>query len=198
MSVLTLPGIRHLGMAGLRALSTAPYKSTRDLDEVAAIYDTFKDKRARQAIRHVVRAVVDWQGQIVTMADRAYLAEEMPMWVVWGRDDRVIPVRHANAAAAIAPNARVEVIRTPGTSRTRTTGAVRPDRARLRPHHRAGEVQPGAVPRAAQGRADRVRAALGLHHGVDTPQGGDHGHRPVYVSGVSRRLLRNLLNHRGR
>ena len=110
MSVLTLPGIRHLGMAGLRALSTAPYKSTRDLDEVAAVFDTFKDKRARQAIRHVVRAVVDWQGQIVTMADRAYLTEEMPMWVVWGRDDRVIPVRHANAAAAIAPNARVEVI----------------------------------------------------------------------------------------
>ncbi|WP_243060751.1 alpha/beta hydrolase [Nocardioides sp. SR21] len=110
MSVLTLPGIRHAGMAGLRALSTAPYKATRDLDEVAAIYDTFKDRRARQAIRHVVRAVVDWQGQIVTMADRAYLTEEMPMWVVWGRDDRVIPVRHANAAAAVAPNARVEVI----------------------------------------------------------------------------------------
>ena len=110
MSVLTLPGIRHLGMAGLRALSTAPYRTTRDLDEVAAIFDTFKDKRARQAIRHVVRAVVDWQGQIVTMADRAYLTEEMPMWVVWGRDDRVIPVRHANAAAALAPNARVEVI----------------------------------------------------------------------------------------
>jgi alpha-beta hydrolase superfamily lysophospholipase len=44
------------------------------------------------------------------MADRAYLTEEMPMWVVWGRDDRVIPVRHANHAAAMAPNARVEVI----------------------------------------------------------------------------------------
>ena len=29
------------------------------------------------------------------MADRAYLTETMPMAVVWGRDDRVIPVRHA-------------------------------------------------------------------------------------------------------
>jgi len=110
MSVLTLPGIRHAGIAGLRALSAAPFKATHDLDEVADIYDTFKDRQARQAIRHVVRAVVDWRGQIVTMADRAYLTEEMPMWVVWGRDDRVIPVRHANNAAALAPNARVEVI----------------------------------------------------------------------------------------
>jgi alpha-beta hydrolase superfamily lysophospholipase len=57
-----------------------------------------------------VKAVVDWRGQIVTMADRAYLTEEMPMAVVWGRDDMVIPVRHANNAAAMAPRARVEVI----------------------------------------------------------------------------------------
>ena len=83
-----------------------PATSTRS----PSIYDTFKDSRRRQAIRHVVRAVVDWQGQIVTMADRAYLTEAMPMWVVWGRDDRVIPVRHASNAAALAPRARVEVI----------------------------------------------------------------------------------------
>ena len=44
------------------------------------------------------------------MADRAYLTEAMPMWVIWGRDDRVIPVRHADNVAALAPNARVEVI----------------------------------------------------------------------------------------
>ncbi len=110
MSVLTLPGVRHAGVAGLRALSSLPSSLTRDLDEVATIYDSFRDPKARHAVRHVVRAVVDWHGQIVTMADRAYLTEEMPMWVVWGRNDRVIPVRHANAAAEVAPNARVEVI----------------------------------------------------------------------------------------
>ena len=110
MSLLTLPGIRHLGVAGLRTLAAGPWKATHDLDEVARIFDGFKDKQARQAVRHVVRAVVDWRGQIVTMADRAYLTEEMPMWVVWGRDDRVIPVRHANNAAALAPRSRIEVI----------------------------------------------------------------------------------------
>jgi pimeloyl-ACP methyl ester carboxylesterase len=97
-------------MAGLRALAAAPWAATRDLDEVAKIYDSFKDPQARHAIRHVVRAVVDWHGQIITMADRAYLTEELPMCVVWGRDDRVIPVRHADQVATLAPNARVEVI----------------------------------------------------------------------------------------
>ncbi|GEP34286.1 hydrolase [Nocardioides szechwanensis] len=110
MGVLTLPGVRHLGVAGMRALAGTGWKATRDLDEVAEIYDSFKDPHARAAIRHVVRAVVDWKGQIVTMADRAYLTDEMPMAVVWGRDDRVIPVRHASNAAALAPKARIEVI----------------------------------------------------------------------------------------
>ena len=110
MGLMTLPGVRHLGMAGLRALSAAPLKHARDLDEVANIYDSFKDPYARHAIQHVVRAVVDWRGQIVTMADRAYLTEAMPMCVVWGRDDKVIPVRHADNVGELAPKARVEVI----------------------------------------------------------------------------------------
>ena len=110
MGLLTLPGLRHLGKAGLVALSRSGLKGTRDLDEVAEIYDSFRDPAARAAIRHVVSAVVDWRGQIVTMGDRAYLTEAMPMAVIWGREDRVIPVRHASNAAALAPNARVEVI----------------------------------------------------------------------------------------
>jgi pimeloyl-ACP methyl ester carboxylesterase len=110
MAALTVPGVRHLGKLGLQALSRTPLKHARDLDEVAEIYDSFKDPRSRHAIRHVVKAVVDWRGQIVTMADRAYLTEAMPMCVVWGRDDKVIPVRHATNVAMLAPLARVEVI----------------------------------------------------------------------------------------
>jgi len=110
MGLLTMPGVRHVGSAGLRALSRTGLKGFRDFDEVAEIYESFRDPASRAAIRHVVRAVVDWRGQIVTMADRAYLTEAMPMAVIWGRDDRVIPVRHASNAAALAPNARVEVL----------------------------------------------------------------------------------------
>lgn len=110
MGVLTLPVIRHVGTATMRAMAATGKRSLRDLREAADIYDSFKDPRTRAAIRHVVRAVVDWKGQIVTMADRAYLTEAMPMCVIWGRNDQIIPVQHAANAAALAPTARVEVI----------------------------------------------------------------------------------------
>ncbi|HXH77550.1 alpha/beta fold hydrolase [Nocardioides sp.] len=110
MGLLTLPGIRHVSTAGMRALAATGKVSLRDLAEVAEIYDSFKDRRSRAAIRHVVRAVVDWKGQIISMSDRAYLTDAMPMCVVWGRHDTTIPVRHASNAAALAPTARIEVI----------------------------------------------------------------------------------------
>ena len=79
MSVLTLPGIRHLETTALRALSSygpGPLrKYTRDLDEAASIVESWRDRRTRFAVRHLVRAVIDWRGQIVTMSDRAYLTE---------------------------------------------------------------------------------------------------------------------------
>ena len=110
MGLLTLPVVRHVGMAGMRALARTGMTATHDLDEVAEIYDSFKDPRARKAISHVVRAVVDTRGQLVTMVDRAYLTQAMPMLVVWGEQDMVIPVKHARTAAAVAPGAIVEVL----------------------------------------------------------------------------------------
>jgi pimeloyl-ACP methyl ester carboxylesterase len=110
MGVLSLPGLRHAATASMRVLAATGLSQLRDLDEVADIYDSFKDPDTRAAIRHVVRAVVDWRGQIVTMADRAYLTEAMPMCVVWGADDLVIPVDHASNARALAPTARVEIV----------------------------------------------------------------------------------------
>ena len=114
MGVLTLPGVRHVGKAGMQGLARTPLRITRDLGEVAEIFDSFKDPASRHAIRHVVRAVVDWRGQIVTMADRAYLTQAMPMAVVWGRDDTVIPVRHAANAEALGCDVRLEIIEDAG------------------------------------------------------------------------------------
>lgn len=110
MGVLSAPGLRHVTTATMRLLARTGVTQLRDLDEVADIYDSFKDPHTRAAIRHVVRAVVDWKGQIVTMADRAYLTEAMPMCVVWGADDLVIPVSHASNASALAPTARIEIV----------------------------------------------------------------------------------------
>jgi pimeloyl-ACP methyl ester carboxylesterase len=114
MGMATLPGVRHAAATALRTLATTGLPHTRDLDEVAAIYESFGDRKSRAAIRHVVRAVVDWRGQVVTMADRAYLTAAMPMCVVWGSRDDVIPVSHAERVRTLAPDATVEVVENAG------------------------------------------------------------------------------------
>jgi pimeloyl-ACP methyl ester carboxylesterase len=114
MAPLTMPGVRHVAAAAMRALKRTGIKEFRDFDEVATIYESFREYDARSAIAHVTRAVVDWRGQIVTMADRAYLTEAMPLCVIWGEDDRVIPASHASLAAELAPGARVELIANAG------------------------------------------------------------------------------------
>ncbi|QYJ05490.1 alpha/beta fold hydrolase [Nocardioides panacisoli] len=110
MRLLTQPGLRHLEGAALRALAPVAPAYTRDLAEAADILDSWRDRRTRFAIRHLVRAVIDWRGQVVTMSDRAYLTEAMPVAVIWGEDDRVLPVRQAEELSRIAPGARVEIV----------------------------------------------------------------------------------------
>ncbi len=119
---LTLPGagavigavsrrpLRPVVSGALRGMARSRLPHTRDLAEVAAIYEHLADPAARAAIRHVVRSVIDWRGQVVTMTDRAYLTRLMPMCVVWGEDDDVIPVDHAASAEAYAPGAEVHVL----------------------------------------------------------------------------------------
>ena len=110
MGVATLPGMRQVLTGALRTLARLPLTATRDLGEAAGIVDSFQDPAARRAIRHVVSHVVDLRGQVITMLDRAYLTEAMPLCVIWGADDMVIPPSHAEAVKDLAPGAQVHVI----------------------------------------------------------------------------------------
>jgi len=109
-----LPVPRHLVKAVLNGLAGTGVPQLRDFDEIALMLETWRDPATRRAIRHLVSNVVDLRGQIVTMRDRAYLTESMPMCVIWGSDDAVLPVLHAEYAAEIAPTATVEVISNAG------------------------------------------------------------------------------------
>jgi pimeloyl-ACP methyl ester carboxylesterase len=114
MGAATLPGIRHAITESLRTLHRIPTRVTRDFGEAADIIDSFQDPATRRAIQHVVSHVVDWRGQVITMLDRAYLTEAMPMCVIWGADDLVIPATHAQAVTEMAPGARVHIVRNAG------------------------------------------------------------------------------------
>ncbi len=117
----TLPGsgvaLRLLGLDPVRrplvelinAVGSTGLPMTQDLHALAEAYDDLADPAAQRAFLHVLRAAVDWRGQVITSLDRAYLAEHMPSMVVWGERDLVIPVKHARAAHAVLPGSRLEI-----------------------------------------------------------------------------------------
>jgi pimeloyl-ACP methyl ester carboxylesterase len=126
LRALTVPGA-SLGLAAaasppsrlaarvvLRRLAASGLPYTADLRGLVEVLEAMKEGASRGAFLHVLRSAVDWRGQVVTMADRAYLAAGMPTCIVWGDQDTVIPGRHAEAARLVLPAARVEVIRAAG------------------------------------------------------------------------------------
>jgi pimeloyl-ACP methyl ester carboxylesterase len=58
--------------------------------------------------------VVDGRGQFVTMLDRSYLVKSVPVQVIWGQEDPVIPVTHARAAHEAMPGSRLEIFEKSG------------------------------------------------------------------------------------
>jgi pimeloyl-ACP methyl ester carboxylesterase len=81
----------------------------RDSEHLSRVIDGMPDAAARGAFARTLRSVVDWRGQVVTMRDRAYLTEDVPVMLIWGDRDGVIPVRHAQLAADAMSNAELHV-----------------------------------------------------------------------------------------
>jgi hypothetical protein len=52
---------------------------------------------------------VDWRGQVVTMLDRCYLTQSVPVQLIWGKRDSVIPVSHARMAHSAMPGSLLEI-----------------------------------------------------------------------------------------
>jgi alpha-beta hydrolase superfamily lysophospholipase len=80
-----------------------------DLTNVLRILDDLPEPTASAAFSRTLRAVVDWRGQIVTMLDRCYLTEAVPVQIIWGSKDVVVPVQHALMAHAAMPGSRLEI-----------------------------------------------------------------------------------------
>jgi pimeloyl-ACP methyl ester carboxylesterase len=112
--LLNLPVMQSVTRSLLTGLADSGVPALRDLDEVADIVASWRDPKTRRALRHLVRSCIDLRGQVITMRDRAYLTAAMPMAIVWGVDDQVVPVEHADIVSALAPDARVEVFQDSG------------------------------------------------------------------------------------
>ena len=72
-------------------------------------FGSLGDPATREAFVHTARSVLDVKGQRVDGRERLGLATDLPLLVVWGEKDAIIPVQHGRALAAAIPSCRLEV-----------------------------------------------------------------------------------------
>jgi len=108
-------GPLRLGFSALDRVGQATgLQRVRDLAEAGDALLALKDVEARRAFLRTLRGVVDARGQSVSALDRLYLAHAVPMLVIWGSRDPIVPALHAETVRRLVPNARVEVFRGAG------------------------------------------------------------------------------------
>jgi pimeloyl-ACP methyl ester carboxylesterase len=97
-----------------RGLAKAGMRPAADLAEVARGYGSLAEPRRRKAFLATLRSVVGTGGQSVSASDRFYLADEVPMLIVWGERDPIIPVHHGEDAHRALPGSRLEIFEQAG------------------------------------------------------------------------------------
>jgi len=100
---------QKIGGAIGRGLSKVGMKPAADLAEVARGYGSLAEPDRRKAFLATLRSVVGTEGQRVSAADRFYLAEEVPVLIIWGARDPIIPVGHGEGAHRALPGSRLEI-----------------------------------------------------------------------------------------
>jgi pimeloyl-ACP methyl ester carboxylesterase len=78
--------------------------------EVWSAYRSLTDAPTRRAFVRTIRAVIDPGGQSISAHGRLHLTEGLPVLIVWGGRDRIIPVDHAYRAADAIPHSKLEVL----------------------------------------------------------------------------------------
>jgi pimeloyl-ACP methyl ester carboxylesterase len=102
------PG-RAAGAAVARGLAAVGLQPKPDLAEVARGYASLADPGHRDAFLATLRSVVGTGGQRVSAGDRLYLTEGVPVLIIWGERDPIIPVRHGEEACQSMPGSRLEI-----------------------------------------------------------------------------------------
>ncbi len=100
---------RAVGSTLGRGLSAIGLRPTADVAEVARGYASLADPDRRAAFLATLRGVVDVGGQVVNAADRLYLAADIPVLIMWGDHDPIIPVHHAEHAHDAMPGSRLVI-----------------------------------------------------------------------------------------
>jgi pimeloyl-ACP methyl ester carboxylesterase len=100
---------RRAGAVVERGLGAVGLRPGADLAEVARGYASLADAERRKAFLATLRSVVGTEGQRVEALDRLYLAQGLPLLIVWGARDPIIPLAHGEEAHGRLSHSRLEV-----------------------------------------------------------------------------------------
>jgi pimeloyl-ACP methyl ester carboxylesterase len=102
-----LPGVRQAIALATLAAHRAGLPGSVDAPFMLEVFQSLGDAQTRNAFLRVLRGAVDWRGQQVTMRDRGYLVGALPVCVVWGERDSVVPCHQVEAVQQHFPATRV-------------------------------------------------------------------------------------------
>jgi pimeloyl-ACP methyl ester carboxylesterase len=97
------------GSAVGRGLAAVGLQPNADVAEVARGYASLVDHDRRTAFLATLRAVVSTRGQSVDASDRFYLNARLPVLIMWGAQDPIIPAHHAQHAHEAIVGSRLEI-----------------------------------------------------------------------------------------
>ncbi|MFZ0833451.1 MAG: hypothetical protein WAM92_10265, partial [Mycobacterium sp.] len=93
--------------SALRARKSSAGQVTR-YSETFRAHAALSNRDNRQAFLRTLRSVVDHRGQAVCALNRLHM--DLPTMIVFGDQDRCIPVAHAYAAHSALPGSRLHVL----------------------------------------------------------------------------------------
>ena len=99
----------RIGAAVGRGLAAVGLRPTTDVAEVARGYASLADPGRRAAFLATLRSVINARGQRIDAHDRLYLTAGLPVLIMWGARDPIIPVSHAERAHNAIAGSRLEI-----------------------------------------------------------------------------------------
>src|SRR5512144_1907563 len=97
-----------------RQLRKLGIRSSPDIVEEWRGFSTLGGAETRRAFLATIRTVVGPGGQTVDAHEKIRLFEDLPVLLVWGARDRLIPVKHAVVTRRAIPGSRLEVFEDAG------------------------------------------------------------------------------------
>jgi pimeloyl-ACP methyl ester carboxylesterase len=110
----TAAPLRLAGRASRAVIALPGWTLSHDVVASLDGFGSLSDRESRRAFLDTIRSSTGVSGQRASAVDKLYIAEEIPILMIWGRRDRIIPVSHAYATKRAVPAIKLEVIEQAG------------------------------------------------------------------------------------